>query len=51
MLLGIGYLIFKRIKDERLKLENGVSEKIGSFYFYPEQNKTITRQINIFPIE
>lgn len=41
VLLGIGYLIFKRIKDERLKLENGVSEKIGSFYFYPEQNKLI----------
>lgn len=40
-LLGIGYLFFKKTKDIKLKSENGVSEKIGSFYFYPEQNKLV----------
>ena len=40
-LLSIGYLLFKKTKDIKLKSENEVSEKIGSFYFYPEQNKLV----------
>jgi len=29
------------MKSEKPKSENGVGEKIGSFYFYPEQNKLV----------
>ena len=39
--------LFKKTKDIRLKTENGVSEKIGSFYFYPEQNKLVKEEKEI----
>ncbi len=40
-LLGIGFLIFKKTKSKKTPQDNGASEKLGSFYFYPEQNKLV----------
>jgi len=39
--LGIGFLFFKKTKLVKIKPEKGASEKLGSFYFYPEQNKLV----------
>lgn len=41
VLLGVGFLIFKKLKPESATQETGSMEKLGSFYFYPEQNKLV----------
>ncbi len=41
VLVGVGFLIFKKSKPERDTQETGSMEKLGSFYFYPEQNKLV----------
>tara|TARA_R100001369_G_scaffold92712_1_gene139284 strand:+ start:5470 stop:6306 length:837 start_codon:yes stop_codon:yes gene_type:complete len=41
ILLGLGFLILKKTKREITNQEDQTIEKIGSFYFYPEQNKLV----------
>ena len=47
VLLGLGFLIFKKTNQEKLKTDSDDSEKIGSFYFYPEQNKLVKEAMEI----
>jgi DNA-binding response OmpR family regulator len=45
ILLVIALVVFllkvKTTKSKKAKSEDGTSEKLGSFYFYPEQNKLV----------
>lgn len=41
VLVGLGFLLFKKVNSKKTKQKNGVTEKLGSFYFYPEQNKLV----------
>ncbi len=41
VLIGIGFLIYRKTKPEATKENQGTRNKIGSFYFYPDQNKLV----------
>jgi DNA-binding response OmpR family regulator len=42
LMLGlISFLILKKIKSKQPQQQEGFIEKLGSFYFYPEQNKLV----------
>jgi len=51
--LGLGiltllFLVYRKVNQKEAKLEdNNESIKIGSFYFYPEQNKLLKKDITI----
>lgn len=36
-----GFFRYRKTKSENIELENNSIEKLGSFYFYPEQNKLV----------
>ena len=44
-LIILAFVVFllkgKMIKSKKIESQNGNSEKLGSFYFYPEQNKLV----------
>ena len=40
-LLGLGFLIVKKTKPNTTQQSNEAIKKLGSFYFYPEQNKLV----------
>lgn len=41
VLVFAAFLIYKKTKPKKTMEEAGVKEKLGSFYFYPEQNKLV----------
>ncbi len=41
VLIGISFLIYKKTKSETTKDNQEIRKKIGSFYFYPDQNKLV----------
>jgi DNA-binding response OmpR family regulator len=41
VLVFTSFLIYKKTKHKKTKQESGAKEKLGSFYFYPEQNKLV----------
>ncbi|WP_299123075.1 winged helix-turn-helix domain-containing protein [uncultured Winogradskyella sp.] len=42
ILISIAFLLKNKVtKSKKVNLKNGASEKLGSFYFYPEQNKLV----------
>ncbi|WP_339753578.1 winged helix-turn-helix domain-containing protein [uncultured Winogradskyella sp.] len=41
VLIGFGFLIYKKVKSDTTKQDNEAIERLGSFYFYPEQNKLV----------
>ncbi|WP_296385391.1 winged helix-turn-helix domain-containing protein [Winogradskyella sp.] len=40
-LIGLGFLIFRKTTSKNPKQDDETKEKLGSFYFYPEQNKLV----------
>ncbi len=47
VLFGLAFLISKKLKPPKSQINNGNKEKIGSFYFYPEQNKLVKEAVEI----
>ena len=47
VLIFVGFLIFKNSKPKPTQQNNGASQKLGGFYFYPEQNKLVKEAIEI----
>lgn len=41
IIIVVGFLFYKKKKSKLTLSENGLIEKIGSFYFYPEQHKLV----------
>lgn len=41
VLMGLIFLIIKKARPDSAKESNEIFEKLGSFYFYPEQNKLV----------
>ncbi len=47
VLIGFGFLIYRKTKSEATKENEEIRKKIGSFYFYPDQNKLVKEAIEI----
>lgn len=41
VVIGVGLLVYRKTKSDRTKERNESTERIGSFYFYPDQNKLV----------